>query len=682
MIKTSLDFETYSECDIRKAGAWAYATHESTRVLCMAYAYNEDAPQLWLPNKTLPDFLSDPNQYEIHAWNSFFEWVIWTHVLKLPTPPITQWYDTASLASAMALPRSLGECGYVLGMPEDKMKNKRGYYLISKLSKPHKENDDPELLKEMYAYCKQDVITERAISKKLCDLNETERKIWVMDQDINIRGIKVDTPMLKDAMSVYETIQNQLAEKLKKLTGLDNPNSQKQFLGWLLDQGVVVNNIQKATLKNILETPDKHGVHEAVKLKLSLAKTAPKKYISIKERLGRGTRLHGNIMYHGASTGRWASTGVNLQNIARPTLDPEMCIDMIRQKDLELFRMTDTDPMEALSSAVRGTLIPSEGKKFIVGDYASIESRVLAWLAGQQDKLDIFSGHGKIYEHSASKIFRKPIEDITKEERFLGKIAELACGYGGGVRAFSVMAKNYGVDIPRKQAEKLKQEWRKSNKAIVDFWWALEEATKDAIWNNKITTITRQGKKIPGVIPAEYGVTLWMQHNFLWCRLPSGRNLAYYRPHCAMKKILCYKIPPTGGDPELTFLYNPIDYKSKQHFLDEAEEAEGEPFEFEAMNITFFGTDSITRKWCKRDTFGGKLAENVTQAVARDIMAEAMLVLEKERYDIVLTVHDEIISEVKNGDVERFKTIMENAPEWAKTLPITVEAYEATRYRK
>jgi len=296
----------------------------------MAYAYDEDPPQLWLPKKPLPDFLANPNQHKIHAWNSFFEWVIWTHVLKLPTPPITQWYDTASLASAMALPRSLGECGYVLGMPEDKMKNKRGYYLINKLSKPHEENENPELLKEMYAYCKQDVITERAISKKLCSLNKTERKIWMMDQDINIRGINVDTPMLKDAISIYEMIQNQLTEKLKTLTTLDNPNSQKQFLGWLLDRGVVVDNIQKTTLKNILETPDKYGVHEAVRLKLSLAKTAPKKYISIRERLGRGTRLYGNIMYHGASTGRWASTGVNLQNIARPTLDPEMCIDMIR----------------------------------------------------------------------------------------------------------------------------------------------------------------------------------------------------------------------------------------------------------------------------------------------------------------------------------------------------------------
>ena len=282
MNKISLDFETYSECDIKSAGAWAYAKDASTKVLCMAYAEGDEDPKLWLPNQPIPNFLQKPNDYEIHAWNSFFEWVIWTHVLKLPTPPISQWYDTASLASAMALPRSLGGCGYVLGMPDDQIKSKRGYYLISKLSKPNKLNGDRRLLAEMYDYCMQDVVTERAISKKLYTLNETERQIWEMDQKINIRGIRVDKPKLKKAIKIYRKAQDVLTDKLKKITDLENPNSQKQFLGWLLNRGVLVDNIQKATLKEILGEPDRYGVHEAIKLKLSLAKTAPKKYISIK----------------------------------------------------------------------------------------------------------------------------------------------------------------------------------------------------------------------------------------------------------------------------------------------------------------------------------------------------------------------------------------------------------------
>ena len=668
MNKISLDFETYSECDIKSAGAWAYAKDASTKVLCMAYAEGDEDPKLWLPNQPIPNFLQKPNDYEIHAWNSFFEWVIWTHVLKLPAPPISQWYDTASLASAMALPRSLGGCGYVLGMPDDQIKSKRGYYLISKLSKPNKLNGDRRLLAEMYDYCMQDVVTERAISKKLYTLNETERQIWELDQKINIRGIHVDKPKLKKAIKIYRKAQDILIDKLKKITDLENPNSQKQFLGWLLNRGVLVDNIQKATLKEILGEPDRYGVHEAIKLKLSLAKTAPKKYISIKDRITKGNSLHGNIMYHGASTGRWASTGVNLQNIARPTIDPELCIDLIEKNDVSVFEKANVDVMEALSSAIRGMLIPRENKKFIVGDYASIEARALAWLAGQEDKLDIFRTHGKIYEHSASKIFRKPIDDITKEERFLGKIAELACGYGGGAGAFNLMARNYGVDIPRTQAEKMKQEWRNTNKKITLFWQGIEQSAKQAIEINEVTSFRN--------------IKFRLKNRFLWCLLPSGRRLAYYSPFLEPKTVLGYKIQPNLHDPEQTVIFNNIEYKSKQEFLEEARQLGAEPFMFQTSNICFFGNDSKTRKWCKQSTYGGKLVENITQAVARDIMAESMLELEKEGYNIVLTVHDEIISEVQDGSIKRFKTIMENAPKWAKTLPITVEAYEAQRYRK
>jgi DNA polymerase bacteriophage-type len=668
MTKISLDFETYSECDIRSAGAWIYAKDKSTRVLCMGYAIEDEAPQLWLPNQPLPDFIKNPNNYEIHAWNSFFEWVIWTHVLKQPTPPITQWHDTAGLSSAMALPRALGMCGTVLGLPDDQLKSKRGYYLIQKLSIPNVMNGDKALLKEMYDYCLQDVVTERAIAKKLYKLNDTERKVWVLDQKINIRGIKVDRPKLKDAIYVYENVQDKLKTELIKLTDLDNPNSQKQFLGWLLDKGLLVDNVQKATLKSVLDSPDKFGTHDAIKLKLSLAKTAPKKYMSMKEKLGSGTRLHGNIMYHGASTGRWASTGVNLQNIARPTLDADKSIELIGKRDLTVFEKENIDPMEALSSGIRGMLIPTQGKKFIVGDYASIEARALAWLAGQEDKLEIFRGDGKIYEHASSKIYKKPIADITKNERFIGKISELACGYGGGAKAFKLMAKNYGVDIPHKEAEIIKQQWRKANQKIVKFWYDCDKAVSGCIGDGKVHTV---GK-------IQYGVS----NNFLMCKLPSGRRLYYYRPKVSYKKVLCYKIPESGNSPELTFIYHPSEYPSLEVFKANAIREGVETFEFNAIDVSFWGTDSKTRKWCQQTTYGGKLVENITQAVARDIMAESMLLLEQEGFEIVLTVHDEIISEVENGTVEKFKEIMERPPTWGKEIPIAVEAYEATRYRK
>ena len=675
MIKISLDFETYSECDIRSAGAWVYAKDKSTRVLCMAYAVEEEAPKLWLPNQPFPDFIKNPNNYEIHAWNSFFEWVIWTHVLKQPTPPITQWHDTAGLSSAMALPRALGMCGTVLGLSDEQSKSKRGYFLIQKLSKPDKRNNDKDLLQEMYDYCLQDVVTERAIAKKLYKLNATERKIWVLDQKINIRGIRVDQPKIKDAIYVYEKIQDRLKADLIKITDLDNPNSQKQFLGWLLDKGLLIDNVQKATLKSVLESPDKFGTHDAIKLKMSLAKTAPKKYLSIREKIGDGTRLHGNIMYHGATTGRWVSTGVNLQNIARPTLDAEKCIDLISRRDLGCFEKEDMDPMEALSSGIRGMLIPTQGKKFIVGDYASIEARALAWLAGQEDKLEIFRGDGKIYERTACKIFGKQMFQITKEERLLGKIAELACGYGGGAGAFSLMANTYKVDIDKKKAEYIKQQWRRANSAIVRYWKMIEEGAKNAI---------TERDRMPVIVG---GIKFRMVNNFLWCLLPSGRKLAYYRPFLEYRQVVAYKVP--GADQSV--VYNPRDYETGKKwsyqagikkFREEGDRLGGEHYYFMGSSINFFGNDSKTRKWCQQETYGGKLVENITQAVARDIMAESMLLLEQEGFEIVLTVHDEIISEVENGTVEKFKEIMERPPTWGQDIPIQVEAYEATRYRK
>ena len=333
------------------------------------------------------------------------------------------------------------------------------------------------------------------------------------------------------------------------------------------------------------------------------------------------------------------------------------------------------DPMEALSSGIRGMLIPTQGKKFIVGDYASIEARALAWLAGQEDKLEIFRGDGKIYERTACKIFGKQMFQITKEERLLGKIAELACGYGGGAGAFSLMANTYKVDIDKKKAEYIKQQWRRANSAIVRYWKMIEEGAKNAI---------TERDRMPVIVG---GIKFRMVNNFLWCLLPSGRRLAYYRPFLEYKQIIGYKVP--GADQSV--VYNPRDYETGKKwsyqagikkFREEGDRLGGEHYYFMGSSINFFGNDSKTRKWCQQETYGGKLVENITQAVARDIMAESMLLLEAEGYEIVLTVHDEIISEVENGTIEKFKEIMERPPTWGENIPIEVEAYEATRYRK
>ena len=341
-------------------------------------------------------------------------------------------------------------------------------------------------------------------------------------------------------------------------------------------------------------------------------------------------------MYHGASTGRWVSTGVNLQNLARPTADPEICIPLLERRDLDVFFMHDLEPMDAISSSVRGMLIPSEGKKFITGDYSSIESRVLAWLAGQEDKLEIYRGHGKMYEYVASKIFKKDINDVTKDERFVGKIGELACGYGGGAGALQGMAQVYKVPMSKADSEKIKQQWRKANPAICGFWYEVEQKAREAVQKGELTQAR--------------GIKFATRHNFLICQLPSGRRLYYHRPQIVDKQVLIYKTPETETMPELTYLYNTKDYDSVAQFNEQANRAGVESYEFTAMNIEFWGVNSTTRKWCLQSTYGGKLVENITQAVARDVMAESMLSLDESGYEIVLTVHDEIISEVDIND--------------------------------
>jgi DNA polymerase len=672
MERVHFDFETYSECNIFDAGAWAYAAHPSTRVLCIGYAYGDEAPQLWTPGDEYPDFMTYTRKYTLHAWNSFFEWVIWTHVMKLPTPPISQWHDTAALSCAMALPRALGQCGIAMGMGDDVIKNKRGKELINLLSKPHKRNGEPELLQEMYDYCKQDVVAERALSKVLFPLTETERKIFMLDQEINIRGVRVDVPNVDKALTIYELAQADIRQQLIVLTGLENPGSPKQFLDWLVDHGVIIDNCQKPTLKALLDEADTYNTHAAIRLRLRLAKTAPKKFQSIRTRVGNGTRLHGNIVYHAASTGRWASVGVNLQNIARPTLDPASCIEALHAGTLDVFEMIDMCPIEALTSSIRGMLIPSKGKKFIIGDYASIEARMLAWLAGQEDKLEVFRGHGKMYEHAASKIFHIEIDEVTKDQRFLGKISELACGYGGGSGAFRTMAEAYGADISKGEGEKIKREWRAANPMITDYWSLVESAAVGAILKRK-------------VFPA-LGVEFVVKNNFLWCKLPSGRPLAYHRPDVTYKRLLRYQQPGKDGCPDMQIMYSEMDYASVAEFIAESRHYGTKATPFVVPQIGFWGVNSKTRKWCEMNTYGGKLVENICQAASRDVMAESMLLLEEAGYKIVLTVHDEIIVEVDDDDetrtVEDFTRIMETVPSWAEGLPIKVEAYEADRYRK
>ena len=631
----SLDFETYSETDLKKVGAWAYACHPATEVLCMAYAIDDADPVLWLPGQPLPRCIIHYGQFTFRAWNSFFEWCIWMQVLHWPKMDIAQWEDTAARAAALAMPRKLGECGAAMGLAQDQVKDKRGSYLIQRLCKPFrgKRVRDDQLLQELYEYCKQDVIAERAIAQLLRPLGLVERQIWELDQTINMRGVYIDTESVSHVEVILEQATRQLNEEVSRITRcqLTNVSQRECVLEYVnCELGYPLIQYDKAYLASVLKDALLPPIaRRLIEIRLQLGKTSIAKYARLQMLVTDDNRARGLLRYHGASTGRWSGQLFQPQNLPRSTFsDTDACIRLFPNRDAELLELFYDDPMEALSSCIRGMLCAPAGKKLIVADYAAIEARVLAWMAGQQDVLEVFKGHGMLYEHTASSIYKVPVEQVSSDQRFIGKIASLALGYQGGIKAFLGMASSYGVELSEDLADTIKMDWRSANRHIVRYWKKIEQAAIQAV-------------QYPGNIFGYRTVRFRYLGDYLFCRLPSGRLLTYYQPVI---------MPGMYNRPQLTYM----------------------------------GVNSVTRKWERQNTYGGRLTENIIQAVARDLMALAMLRVEDAGYPVVLSVHDEIISEVDQdfGSVEDFKNQMCWLPHWAKGLPIKATGYESQRYRK
>lgn len=430
-----IDFETYSECDLKKCGAWAYACHPSTKVLCMAYAIDDKHPTIWLPGQPLPDWVKNIQQLhlqcnvKIHAFNSFFEYCIWHNTLKWQPTSIEYWENTQAHAMALALPRSLEGCCEALDIPMDLAKDKRGKYLIQRLSKPYrgKRIQDPALLAEFYDYCKQDVIAERHLYHALpWHLSDKERQLWALDQAMNISGLPIDVTNIHHAVAIYAEEKARLLHALKTITQLDNPNSRDQFFAWLNEQGVAVNDLQASTLQGLNNLTE--DIQRAIYYRQQLAKTPIAKYQSILKRTSHDNRLRGFQLYHGASTGRFSSTGVNFQNLPRPVIDNvDACIDDFKHQDPEVIRRGyRCNVMDALSSCIRGMIKAPEGKVLLVADYHAIEARVLAWLAGDRGLLQDFVFKRDIYRLAAAEIYKKQHEEITDKERTVGKVSCIA----------------------------------------------------------------------------------------------------------------------------------------------------------------------------------------------------------------------------------------------------------------
>lgn len=634
-----IDFETFSEADIRAVGAWAYSRHPSTEVICMAWAADDQAVQLETDPVRIGNIISafialasSNLGDELHAFNSFFEYSIIKNVLGIDPGPMENWHDTAARAAMHCLPPYLAGCCAALGLPDDLAKNKRGTFLINRLCKPYKGErvKDPELLAELYEYCKQDVVAERAVSRRLAPLGDKERAVWLLDQKINLRGVLFDKPMAENAIKIMDETVNDLTARVSEITNgeLTKVSERQKVMDFIQARGFTLANFQKSYLESVAEQIQDPVSKELIEIRLQLGKTSCKKYNAVLNIIDDDDRARGMLRYHRASTGRWGGQLFQPQNLPRGSVkDMDTLCEAISTGNASLLRMLYGDPMEALSSGIRGCIVAPPGKQLIVADYSAIEARVLAWLAGQDDVLQVFKEGTDVYKHTASKIFKKPIDQISKDERFIGKTATLALGYQGGWQAFARMAEAYGVEVTEDRAEVIKNQWREANGRIVSYWYNINDAAIAAV-------------KKPNTVYRVRNIAFMSDRRFLYCRLPSGRKLHYFKP-------------------------------------------EIRPNQFGSDSVHFLGNNSVTRNFDRQSTYGGKLVENITQAVARDLMAEAMIRLDDVGFYVVLSVHDELIAEARiSGNTQSFSDIMRQVPAWASGLPVDVEQFECQRYRK
>lgn len=640
-----IDIETYSSVPLPRCGVYRYCDAPDFEILLFSYALDDEPVQTidLASGETLPkevvSALEDPGIIKV-AYNAQFERVCLSRYLGHWLDP-HQWRCTMVMAAYLTLPGRLADAAVALGTTEKKMEE--GKDLIRYFSvpcKPTKTNggrtrnlpaDAPEKWAVYKQYNAQDVETERAIRKALekYPLPEREWAYYALDQQINDRGVRVDRLLVKQAMRVDQAFSEQAFQRAQELTGLENPGSVNQLKAWLADQNMPMESLAKKLVQE--KAKDAGGVvADLLNLRLELSKTSVKKYEAIARCLCRDGRVHGLLQFYGASrTGRWAGRLVQAQNLPQNHLpDLNLAREMVKTGDEQLIEILFGSVPNTLSELIRTAFIPKDGCRFIVADFSAIEARVLAWLANEEWVLDEFRGKGKIYEATASRMFHIPQETIVKghpnyEYRQKGKQATLSCGYGGGVGALKAM----GAKMPEEEMQPLVDAWRSANPNIVAFWGALDRAARTVI---RKKTSVRVGKLI-----------LYWQDDKMFMRLPSGRKLCYQSPHFTANRF--------GSDA-----------------------------------IGYYAP-SASGQMVVQETFGGKLAENATQAIARDILANALMTLEAHGYPVVFHIHDEAVIEmpIGEGSLEEACQLMAIAPDWAEGLPLRADGEDdLSFYRK
>jgi DNA polymerase len=670
MITLRIDLETYSDVDLKKCGVHKYAESPNFQIMLFGFKFGDGQVRvidLMAGQKIPPHILSalDDPTVQKTAYNAAFEITCLSRHLGRKLD-VSQWRCTSVHALYLGMPGNLSDVGKVVGLAPDRQKMAVGWGLIRYFCipcKPTKKNGgrtrnlphhDPDKWKTFVDYCQRDVESEDTIAQKLArfPVPEVEWKLWHLDQRMMNTGVKVDRELVNAAIECDAIFKERLTAEAVRLTGLDNPNSRNQLLAWLQeaeDDDTIV-DLTKKSVPKILESTDSEVTRQVLALRQELSKTSVSKFHAMARAMCADDCVRGLTQFYGANrTGRWAGRIVQVQNLPQNKLkDIDLARNLLKAREYELLSMMFGTVPDTLSQLIRTAFVARPGGRFIPVDFSAIEARVIAWMAWCEWRLDVFATHGKIYEASAEQMFGLPAGSVTKKSpyRQKGKISELALGYQGGAGALKTMGA-LEMGLTEDELEPIKVAWRAANPEIVNLWYACERAAKQAVGSKAMVPLTIAGGRTRLVFAYESG--------FLTITLPSKRKLFYVKPRIETEDL--YRETSAGGRYVLA----------------------------STGSLTYEGMDQKTKQWTRLPTYGGKLVENITQAVARDCLAEAMLALDAEGYPQLFTVHDEDIVELPYASPKGLKgveAVMGRPIAWAKDLPLRGDGFETEYYMK
>jgi DNA polymerase len=665
-----VDIETFSDIDLRKCGVHRYAESPQFEVLLIGVAIDDGLPMIidLAQGESLPPHIEkalfSPN-YEKHAFNSAFELVCLARHFGKPLDP-SQWRCTSVHALYLGMPNNLRDVGRIAGIDTTKQKHASGTFLIRKFCipcNPTKSNGGrtrnlphhfPDDWKTFTEYCAQDIEAERAISKKISmfPLPPLEQELWTIDQLINNHGIRLDRTLVEAAIACDDIVRQRSLQEAVAITGLANPNSRNQLLAWLQEEDpeTEISDLTKKSVPKIMKHTSSTTVQRVLELRQTLAKTSVSKYHAMHRVMCMDDCARGLTQFYGASkTGRWAGRHVQVQNLPKNELpDIDLARQLVRDREFEILELVFGNTPDTLSQLIRTAFIPRQNHKFLIIDFNAIEARALAWLSDCDWRLKVFTTHGRIYETAAERMFGLPPGSVNRASpyRTKGKIAELALGYGGSVGALRAMGA-LEMGLQEDELEAIKDAWRAANPEIVNFWRSCERAATLAVQD-----------KTQVNVPIAHGlseIVFSYEKGFLFIGLPSIRRLSYVKPRIEQEDLV-----HTDSDGQQFVLA-------------------------QAGSLTYEGIDQKTRQWRRSPTWSGRIVENITQALARDCLREAIFRLHAAGYRILTTIHDEVILEVPvDSDLTRelAEQLMGAPIDWAPNLPLKADGFEARYYQK